>query len=348
MARQRNRNASGTPVSAIQSSPTPAQSPAPQTAPIAATPPQPTNFYYVVIFQTGHESDRFGMVNRYVLHRIKTELNEKVTTQAASNVIDVWLDSPGGDANAAYKIFLELQSRCARLRCVIPDYAKSAATLFAIGCDEIYMNAASELGPLDMQIEHPDREGRRVSALNVAQALQFLGEFALNYSTTGTTSILKLTGLPRVDVLDRVLKFTADLLQPMVQKLDPNLVHRAKNQLRITQDYAERMLANRRLAPQDRAHIRDGYAAELAKNLVTAYPAHEFVIGTSEARSLRLPVRNADEYNKWDEASGLHHIYRTNLWETIFSHKVPNSVVKVITTAELDAEEAENENTTIE
>lgn len=63
--------------------------------------------------------------------------------------LDLWLESPGGDAHAAYKLALLLRAHASRLRVVIPDYAKSAATLLTLAADEIYVAPVAELGPLD-------------------------------------------------------------------------------------------------------------------------------------------------------------------------------------------------------
>ena len=79
-------------------------------------------------------------------------MEEEIESPKECTEIDVWLDSPGGKANAAYKIALLLRSRAAKLRVVVSDYAKSAATLLVLAADEIYMAGAAELGPLDAQI----------------------------------------------------------------------------------------------------------------------------------------------------------------------------------------------------
>jgi ClpP class serine protease len=39
-----------------------------------------------------------------------------------------------------------------KLRVIVPNIAKSAATLFALGADEILMGYLSELGPIDPQV----------------------------------------------------------------------------------------------------------------------------------------------------------------------------------------------------
>ena len=87
--------------------------------------------------------------------------------------IDLWLESPGGDAHVSYKIALLLRSYTPKLRVIVPDYAKSAATLLSLAADEIYMARAAELGPLDAQIGY-EKEGMTISALDRARSLEDL------------------------------------------------------------------------------------------------------------------------------------------------------------------------------
>ena len=236
-----------------------------------------------------------------VFQEIQRELEETVTTSREETTIDIWIYSPGGSATAAYKIFLELRSYCYKLRAVIPDNAKSAATLLAIGCDEIYMAPAAELGPLDAQIEHPDRENVRVSALNVAKALGYLSSFANDFIVEGGGDIYQHTELPRLDVLREVSSFTAAFMEPIVKKLDPQLMHRATNDLDIARRYAVLMLENRNLSSSDE-ELRTLDDEDLAFHLVEGYPAHEFLISRSHATELGLPIKLFDEYGKWEEA----------------------------------------------
>jgi ClpP class serine protease len=60
-----------------------------------------------------------------------------------------------------------VHSRCRRLVVVVPDQAKSAATLIALGADEILMGPASDLGPIDPQIELPSRPGFLIPAKDI-------------------------------------------------------------------------------------------------------------------------------------------------------------------------------------
>ncbi len=67
--------------------------------------------------------------------------------------LDFIIHSPGGDANAAEKIIQLCREHCRKaFRVIIPNMAKSAATLIALGADSIVMGHCSELGPIDAQV----------------------------------------------------------------------------------------------------------------------------------------------------------------------------------------------------
>lgn len=67
--------------------------------------------------------------------------------------IDLLIHSPGGLGEVAEKIVAMCRSRCESFRVVVPNVAKSAATMIALGADVIVMGDPSELGPIDPQYE---------------------------------------------------------------------------------------------------------------------------------------------------------------------------------------------------
>lgn len=81
-----------------------------------------------------------------------------VNLEPDSNV-DFLIQSPGGDPNAAEIIVHTLLSKTKHLRVVVPQAAKSAATLISLAADEILMSDTSELGPIDPQITIPTAFG---------------------------------------------------------------------------------------------------------------------------------------------------------------------------------------------
>lgn len=62
------------------------------------------------------------------------------------------ISSPGGDGEAAVRLVRSMQHRCRELTVIIPNQAKSAATLLALGAHRILMAPFSDLGPVDAQI----------------------------------------------------------------------------------------------------------------------------------------------------------------------------------------------------
>ena len=71
----------------------------------------------------------------------------------SSRPLHVLLASPGGDGETAIRLVRGMQSRCSRLTFVVPDMAKSAATLMCLGAHEILMGPTGDLGPVDPQFQ---------------------------------------------------------------------------------------------------------------------------------------------------------------------------------------------------
>jgi hypothetical protein len=83
--------------------------------------------------------------------------------------IDILLHSPGGAAEATESIVSLLRSRFSHIRFIIPNVAKSAATMLAMSGEQLLMDDRSELGPTDPQMIFT-QEGRTIIA--PAQAIK--------------------------------------------------------------------------------------------------------------------------------------------------------------------------------
>jgi len=68
------------------------------------------------------------------------------------HTLNLILHSPGGDGTVVEKFVALCRTQCTHFRVMIPHLAKSAATLIALGADEILMGPPSELGPIDAQV----------------------------------------------------------------------------------------------------------------------------------------------------------------------------------------------------
>ena len=83
--------------------------------------------------------------------------------------------SMGGRIEPAYLISKNCKASAqSRFVVVIPRKAKSAATLLALGADEIHMGPMSELGPIDPQLG-------RIPALSLTNALQTVARLVTEY-----------------------------------------------------------------------------------------------------------------------------------------------------------------------
>ena len=71
---------------------------------MTASPPDPTIArYHLIFFQAGDDAIDWDVVRS--VHKL---LNQYVSTPSDSTEIDIWVHSPGGDAHATYKLFLDL------------------------------------------------------------------------------------------------------------------------------------------------------------------------------------------------------------------------------------------------
>lgn len=98
-----------------------------------------------------------------------TYLEELLHPLDSSNPLHLLLASPGGDGETAIRIVRSLQARCAELTVLLPDMAKSAATILCLGADRIVFGPGGDLGPVDPQMRYPN--GTLASAKELVEAV---------------------------------------------------------------------------------------------------------------------------------------------------------------------------------
>ena len=207
----------------------------------------------------------------------------------AQTTVDLWLNSPGGSARSAYKIALLLRSIACRVRVVIPDYAKSAATLLSLVADEIYMGPAAELGPLDVQLDYEKNPGMRVSALDRIGNLNQITEAAREIVLGLGGEVRYKTRLGRAETVSVMADLASSLLKPLVSQVDPTILHQSNRMLKEAADYGKRLMLTRE-------DCRRELAMSLPERLTKDYPTHGYAISLDEAAELGLPVKPIAEY----------------------------------------------------
>jgi hypothetical protein len=204
--------------------------------------------------------------------------------QLPNEKVALLIESPGGNADCAYQVARLLQRKCGGFTAIVGANAKSAATLLCLGADEIVMSADAQLGPLDAQFFDRDRDAIG-SALDHVQALERLNAASLECIDQTVLLLLYRTG-KKVDViLPHALRFVADSMRPLFEKIDAVQYCQRSRMLKVAEEYAKRLL---------RAHQQPGDVDAIASRLVENYPEHAFVIDPEEAKNLGLNVRVAE------------------------------------------------------
>jgi hypothetical protein len=85
--------------------------------------------------------------------------------------LHLMLATPGGDGETAVRLARSAQARCRELTVIVPDQAKSAGTILAMGAHHVLMGPTSDLGPIDPQFQIGPNAGL-VSAKDIIAAVQ--------------------------------------------------------------------------------------------------------------------------------------------------------------------------------
>lgn len=196
-------------------------------------------------------------------------------------MLELLLDSPGGSADVAYALVRFLRRRCTRLNVIVPYYAKSAATLMALGADAIYMGEFADLGPIDAQMRDPLKHGdKQISPLDELKSAEFLRDYALELVDSYTLLLLKRSSMSVMEAVKISVSYATGIMRPLYEQINPLEIGEHRRLLAIGEEYAKRLLDLTKNPRQK----------EIVAALVSKYPSHSFVIDADEAREIGLPV----------------------------------------------------------
>ncbi len=218
------------------------------------------------------------------------------TSLRSHNKLSVMLHSPGGYPKSAYQMILTLRRYAEDIEVLVPAEAKSAATLFCLGANKIYMGPKGELGPLDMQI--PDSRGNYHSTLESFKASDQLLEHAMLAMQRTTENMLPL---PRQQRLMRsegnyvrssqAGSFMNSIVTNLYEGFDASELGRNSRYLSEMEEYAIRAIKRgNNLSDKNDDDIRN-----IAHKLVWDYPSHDFLIDLQEARELGINAAPLDD-----------------------------------------------------
>ena len=182
-------------------------------------------------------------------------------TEAKVDKAYLLVNSPGGAMDSSYKIALAVRQALKHVTTFVPHVAASGGTLLALAGNEIYMGPMSHVTPLDTQV-------------------YFAGAYL---SATSSYRFFQRA----VGWFEKITPEEAPYPQrALTEKLDPYLMEEWNGVIETMTNYVEEILG------------LSGYgdaAPKIARELVTRYPIHSYVINEGKAKGLGLNVKDAAE-----------------------------------------------------
>ena len=191
--------------------------------------------------------------------------------------IDLLIFSCGGDTIAPWRLVNLTREFCHRFCVLVPYKAHSAATLLALGADEIVMGPMGELSPIDPSIStpfnppHPDIPNEQKLEIGVEDVNGFINLAKERAGIISQESIVQVFGK------------LADRIHPLAI----GGVYRSHALIRL--------LAANMLALHTKKFLQVRQIPKIVDDLAEKLFYHNYLINRDEAKKLKLKVRNSSE-----------------------------------------------------
>lgn len=183
-----------------------------------------------------------------------------------SDSIDLLIISNGGDPIVSWRIISLLREKFSKVSVLIPYTAFSAATLLALGADEILMHPFGNLGPLDPQLSFPDGNGsiKTISYEDIIKYIEFV----------------KDTGITDQELLQKSF-------ERLTAEIPPTLIGFAKRSSQLGLTMGQKLLAT---------HMTDENKTKvISETLNTKFYHHGYPLARKEAKEIGLPIANKNK-----------------------------------------------------
>jgi len=225
-------------------------------------------------------SDRQGPVNARIAGDIIPVISRQLRTIGKTPNIDLFLYSTGGDTMVPWRLVSMIREYCDKFSVLVPYKAHSAATMIALGADEIVMSDLSELSPIDPSTanifnpQDPQNQQNKIP-ISVEDVMAY---FDLAKNKFGIKNDAELSAIFN--------KFVES--NPQIHPLALGNVNRTHNLIRI--------LA-KRLLKSHKSSMREEEIEKLVDYFTEKLYSHQYYIGRKEAKEdLGLQtIVNADE-----------------------------------------------------
>jgi hypothetical protein len=230
-------------------------------------------------------SARYGARNRTIIYLLR--FGHPRTMMASSDIapfeatlrsvsgadqINLVLQSPGGDSTIVEKMVAmcraHLSGNKSRFRVIVPNVAKSAATVLALGADSLLMGYCSELGPIDPQVQ--------IAVSGVIQWVSALAFVESRDKLMAQIAAAAGTGQP----IQGLLQQLAGLNIPFTTEMDNHISFAKKTATTLLEKF---MLRTRFTDDTERQQKADEIAEKLLSKQL--FPVHGHTISGATAKS---------------------------------------------------------------
>lgn len=193
-------------------------------------------------------------------------LYDVLRTLGQGNKVGIFIKSDGGDVEAALRIVNLIREYYSNIIALVPLECASAATMIALGADEISMGALAHLTAIDSSLTHDlsplDRDNRRVSVSQdeLARIIKVWGNNAKDHHGNPYEEIFKHIHPLVVGAIDRSSSLSIKICKEILSY-----------------------------------HIKDEEEAEqISWHLNSSYPSHSYPITAKEAARIGLRISKLD------------------------------------------------------
>lgn len=191
------------------------------------------------------------------------------------NGIDILIVSNGGDAIVPWRVICMLREKFDKIGALLPWAAYSAATLLALGADEIIMHPFSNLGPVDPQLTTQRKIPGQPAGQNI-ETISF-GSEDIRYFLDFVKSDIGISDQAQ-------LQQSFELICKEVGSIPIGV---AKRSTQLSLSMSEKLL---------NLHIKDSSRAKtISETLNKSFYHHGYPVGLKEAKEIGLSVVAVDK-----------------------------------------------------
>lgn len=229
-------------------------------------------------------SDRQGPFNARIAMDVIPLISKQLQTIRKTQNIDLFLYSSGGDTMVPWRLVSMIREYGDNFSVLVPYKAHSAATMIALGADEIVMSNLSELSPIDPSTANVFNP---TDPANPQNKIPISVEDVMAYFDLAKNKF----GIKSDEELSRVfLKFVE--ANPQIHPLALGNVNRIHNLIRIL---AKRLLKSHKLP------IKEDEIEKIVDYFTEKLYSHQYFIGRKEAKEdlgLKTVVEANDSLSK--------------------------------------------------